>query len=280
MSLRRRVHKAIQTAKILARPRSLGTVLCLRQAGRTGGSHYSDEALPLHLRGLDFPLYCRPGTSDYVTFQEIFVQDGGEYTDFLSSVQEPVDYILDLGTNVGYSIGFFVREWPQARVTGVEPFAPNVRMAKKSLAPLIERGQVTLHHALIGAEVGQAALVIGGGGGANELRKGADLSSESEEALESVPVRPVAQILEEERPEGKIDILKCDIEGGEAEVFAHCASWIQRVRHLVVELHEGRDEAWLQRRLRENGGRFELQGIQKGHGDAVLVWCRSEAEDN
>jgi len=85
MSLRRRIRKAIQTAKILENPCSFGTVLRLRQAGRTAGSHHPDEALPLNLRGLDFPLYCRPGTSDYVTFQEIFVQDGGEYTNLCES---------------------------------------------------------------------------------------------------------------------------------------------------------------------------------------------------
>jgi hypothetical protein len=43
-----------------------------------------------------------------------------------------------------------------------------------------------------------------------------------------------------------------------------------------VELHEGRDETWLQDRLRENGGRFDLRGVQQGYGDAVLVWFRSE----
>ncbi|PQJ34739.1 hypothetical protein BSZ35_09130 [Salinibacter sp. 10B] len=276
MSIRQWVRKVIQTAKILEHPCSFETVLRLRKAGRTGGSRHPEEALPLNLRGLDFPLYCRPGTSDYVTFQEIFVQDGGEYTDFLPSVREPVEYILDLGTNVGFSIGFFVREWPQAQVTGVEPYTPNVRMAEKSLAPLIESGQVTICHALVGTETGQAALASGGAGGANELRKCADPSSESREILERVPVRPVTEILDEERPEGAIDILKCDIEGGEGEVFSKCAPWIHRVRHLVVELHEGRDETWLQDRLRENGGRFDLRGVQQGYGDAVLVWFRSE----
>ncbi len=35
-----------------------------------------------------------------------------------------------------------------------------------------------------------------------------------------------------------IDLLKCDIEGAEQEVFADCASWLHRVRNLVIELHE------------------------------------------
>jgi FkbM family methyltransferase len=275
MGLKRRVKKATRIATLLAHPRSISSVLRLRQSGRTGGSHHPKDALPLDLRGLNFPLYCRPGTSDYVTFREIFVSDGGEYTAFLEDVREPVDYILDLGTNVGYAIAFFLREWPNARVTGIEPYGPNVRMAKKSLAPLIERGQVKIHHGFAGAEAGRAALTAGGAGGVNELRKSADASSNSEEMSESAPVLPVAKVLAEDRPNGKVDILKCDVEGGETDIFMNCSSWIKRVRHLVVELHEGRDVEWIQSRLRENGGCFELQGTQKGHGNAILTWFRS-----
>ena len=36
---------------------------------------------------------------------------------------------------------------------------------------------------------------------------------------------------------GEVDLLKCDIEGTEKELFAGCAPWIGRVRHLAVETH-------------------------------------------
>lgn len=35
----------------------------------------------------------------------------------------------------------------------------------------------------------------------------------------------------------EIDVLKCDIEGAEAELFADCREWIGRVRTMVVECH-------------------------------------------
>jgi len=38
-------------------------------------------------------------------------------------------------------------------------------------------------------------------------------------------------------PGARIDVLKCDIEGSETEVFKDCSSWIRRVRCMAVEVH-------------------------------------------
>jgi hypothetical protein len=34
-----------------------------------------------------------------------------------------------------------------------------------------------------------------------------------------------------------IDLMKIDIEGAEVDVFANCSSWIDKVRHIIIETH-------------------------------------------
>lgn len=245
----------------------------IRGSGWEGGEYNVKNAVPVRVNGLEFPMYLRPGTYDYITFREMFVsRENGEYSSFIEEVKGPVNYILDVGTNSGYSIGFFLREWPAARVTGVEPFEPNVRLAQKSLANLIEKGQVRLHHCFAGSSSGEAPLVSGESGGSNTFRKGDQTSNDRGEVVESCPVRSISDILAADRPEGSIDVMKCDVEGGEREIFDSCAPWISRVRYIVIELHGGLDESWLRDKISRNGATLNVRGSREGHGDAKLVW--------
>lgn len=57
---------------------------------------------------------------------------------------------------------------------------------------------------------------------------------------------------------GSIDILKCDIEGAEVELFDECSSWIGRVCSMVVECHDGFTAGALADMLRRNGGNFTV----------------------
>ena len=54
--------------------------------------------------------------------------------------------------------------------------------------------------------------------------------------LEST-VLTIPELLRNGYSAASIDILKCDIEGSEVELFGNCQNWIGRVRALVVGLH-------------------------------------------
>ena len=56
---------------------------------------------------------------------------------------------------------------------------------------------------------------------------------------ESVPVITMNELVESHLTHETIDLLKCDIEGAEKELFQNCADWIWRVRNIVIELHFG-----------------------------------------
>jgi FkbM family methyltransferase len=250
--------------------RSLRAAIELYRTGRVGGDLGTANLRTLTLRDGRTHLHLRPGTSDFTVFLELFVLE--EYAAAPRLVAGDVRWIVDLGTNVGLSLAYFRRLWPGAKFIGVEPEVTNLDVARRNHANAIESGEGFLHRAVAGGEPGYAWLGKGGFGGGNELRRVDELAAAV--AGEQVPVITVPDLMTQHGVE-TIDLLKCDIEGGEASVFRDCASWIGRVRHLVVETHGELDATWLMSRLNAGGQRFEQLQVERKHADALsLVWAR------
>ncbi len=91
---------------------------------------------------------------------------------------------------------------------------------------------------------------------------------------ESVPVRSLADILQQEPVFENVDLIKCDVEGAESEIFSSCAPWIRKIRFLVVETHPPYNAERLQGDLAGNGARFELQHLRK-NGPNALSFLRN-----
>ena len=53
---------------------------------------------------------------------------------------------------------------------------------------------------------------------------------------ETVPCVSIPSLLAKAKWD-RIDLMKCDVEGTEKELFADCAAWIHKVKHLIVETH-------------------------------------------
>lgn len=60
-------------------------------------------------------------------------------------------------------------------------------------------------------------------------------ASQTEDEL--IEALTLPQILTGRGMDGMIDLLKCNIEGAEEELFSHCAEWIGRVRRMAVQVH-------------------------------------------
>ena len=72
-----------------------------------------------------------------------------------------------------------------------------------------------------------------------------------------VAVIPMSAVLDE--LPGRIDLLKCDIEGAEEELFADCSSWLPLLIGVAsVECHGRFGQAELLRLVRENGGEADV----------------------
>lgn len=147
------------------------------------------------------------------------------YTDILAARKIPL--IIDCGANIGLSSQYFAREFPEARILGVEPDAANIAMAKRNCA---EFGNIELHHAAIGSEEGFVAIedatVDANAFRVNRVDEGV-----------GIELRTIPGLLAESR-ETELFIVKVDIEGFERDLFESATDWIEKCDVLIVELHD------------------------------------------
>lgn len=186
------------------------------------------EIVSLHPRRAQHPVLARVNSSDLDVFGTVF--SGGEYAPL--DDEDDVAFVIDGGSNVGYSAAWFLSTFPDAVVCSIEPDSDNVAMLRRNLAPYGDR-----------AVIMQAALwseptmleVVGG------YRDGREWSRQVKRStgggLNAVPAVTVAQVRDELGFQ-RISILKLDIEGAEAELFKCSGTWIDSVDVLVAELHD------------------------------------------
>ncbi len=217
----------------------------------------------VRLRNHDQPFYLRLGTSDWLVLQEIFID--GEYNTLIGLNLRDVKTVVDLGANIGLSVRLWQEKFPGAKVVAVEPDAGNMSVCKQNVGtgPSLfsccvagVRRKVSLEN----NPMGEWAFRMGEAKGAATI-----------DAL------TLPDILEQAKSDGPIDLLKCDIEGAEEELFAHAAPWISRVQTMVVELHPPYGLDQFQAHLRAADTRpWVCQVINPG-GDPMVVIARRSA---
>ncbi|HEY2908823.1 MAG TPA: FkbM family methyltransferase [Gemmataceae bacterium] len=176
--------------------------------------------------GFRYPLYFRPGGSDPHVIDQVFLRR--EYA--CIAAIPGVEYIVDCGANIGCSTYYLLHHYPKARALVVEPDASNMAVCRRNLAPFGDRV------IYIGAGIWSAAgsLVIDRGKGA-EWAIQVRLAQPSERA--DIPAVTIADVMALANFP-RIDVLKIDIEGAEAEVFGESSSkWLPAVRNMAIELH-------------------------------------------
>lgn len=193
---------------------------------------FLNQANPYKLisKNAQFPLLCRPNTSDRDVFGQIFLEREYSCLDDLSNV----DLVIDCGANVGYSSAYFLTRFPTCKVICVEPDLSNFMLLEKNLAPYKER--VKLLRSGIWSH--PAALKIL----ENPYRDGREWTVQVRECKpEEKPEIQAIDIgtLLRESGQSKISILKMDIEGAEAVVFSkNYEFWLSCVDNMVIELHD------------------------------------------
>ena len=84
----------------------------------------------------------------------------------------------------------------------------------------------------------------------------------------------IPQILSRAGMSGTIDLLKCDIEGAEAELFKNCSVWIGKVQELVVEVHHPYTTDMLIKHIRAGGSDLKVYHTSSKSGPAVVFLSR------
>ena len=113
----------------------------------------------------------------------------------------------------------------------VEPDAENCDLIRRNCAPLISGGRMDVVRGFVAAADGAATI------DRSDQSWGFKKSAPASTGQESIPCVSVPTLLADRPHMATIDLLKCDIEGSEAELFADCAAWIGRVRNVIIEVH-------------------------------------------
>jgi len=189
--------------------------------------------LPLYIKGQQQPVWIRSGTSDLRVFWQVFIQQ--QYARTLACVRDG-DLIVDCGANVGFTALYFLARYPNLQIIAVEPDPANVELCKKNLAAYGDR--VTLVQAAVWPRAER--LSLGGQQAGNEW--GISVAPSPGGPVQSVTIPDLL----ERSGRNTIDLLKVDIEGAEASVFAQDCPWLENVKAIAIELHGQRcaDAFW------------------------------------
>jgi FkbM family methyltransferase len=173
----------------------------------------------------------RGGTSDVLVFRELFLENC--YRGAIEAIRLSDDRlrILDCGANIGLFAVLCARSFVSPSLVCVEPDPGNLEMLQTNIAKL--RVDVTTVPAFLGGCNGLGYLYDCGDG-----EWGFKLSRTPVAGVQPASILDIPSLMKLAGWE-KIDLLKMDIEGAEAEVFANNESWIDFVDSMIVEIHGG-----------------------------------------
>lgn len=136
------------------------------------------------------------------------------------------EVVLDLGANIGLTSLWLDSRFKPRKLVAVEPSPENVRLARKNLAQ--SAGEVVLLEAAAGSTDGFAEFSA-----ARDSNRGSVLFATDGKTR----VVSMATLFKEAGIGPRIDLLKVDIEGGEAELFSRNLDWLDNVQNIIVEFH-------------------------------------------
>lgn len=181
----------------------------------------------LRSRRANFPVRSRPGTSDWDSFKQVFLQ--WEYAP-VTGPPAPA-WVIDCGANVGYASVWFLSAFPAAQLVAVEPDPDNYACLVENLRPYGSRARAI--HGAIWSHDTTLALST------ETFRDGRAWSRQVHPGGDGPKVPAVClERLLEEIGSTQATLVKMDIEGTETVLFReHPEQWLNRVSCLAIELH-------------------------------------------
>jgi FkbM family methyltransferase len=212
--------------KILMRSRSLRfTADMLRQ---------SPTSSLAKLRWSARDVFYRSGTADPFVLYQVLLKGGKKAEYFVPSALRP-KIILDIGSNIGASIIYFHRQFPDARIFGFEPHPETFPILERNVGHL--RGVRVFNYGL-GATNQRVAVR------ADKVNFGAfnTRGSFKDRGYPAAPVECDVRRLDDILRElglVHVDLIKIDCEGAEADVFSTLPDAIlNQCQWIVGEFHD------------------------------------------
>jgi len=188
--------------------------------------------------------------NDWLIFNEIFTN--GEYDkvfEFLN-LDKPKPIIVDLGANVGYFtlkvMDYLLQRGIQDfKVYSIEASSNNFFQLKNRMCQKILEGKYKLIHGLIGYKSGSSVLSTQTDHFGYQVTKDAKIG----ERTDFVDIENILQ-----NDEGRINLLKCDIEGSEEIFLESYPLLLERIDLAVFEFHAGASNIDLCREYLQKAG--------------------------
>ncbi len=143
----------------------------------------------------------------------------------------PIEVIFDVGANVGETVRWFRRAFPEARIIAFEPIQATFSQLQANVGRL---PRVTALNVALGAEPGEAVVHLQARARGNSLNPAVNQPT-SEGRAEVVQVETVANSA---RKLGisRIDFLKIDTEGYELQVLAGAKDFLPTTTFIYAEI--------------------------------------------
>ena len=156
-------------------------------------------------------------------------------------------FIVDIGANVGVT-ALVLAQIPRAHVTCYEPDPENCALLRDN----IERNglrNVSVRQAAVAGSNGKLQFQLHAESTGGSLAGNGATSGAQTLTVDAVTLDRVL----EESPNGEIDLLKCDCEGGEYELLERFTPELaQRIHNLTIEVHDldqRRNIGWISQKL-------------------------------
>lgn len=192
----------------------------------------SDALARLHWHGRT--IYYRPGTTDPLVLQQVLLKTGRKAEYYLPPGFQPA-VIVDVGSNIGASILYFHHQYPNATIIGFEPHPATFAVLQKNVENL---RNVTVFNCGLGAAPAQIELpdeAINFGAFSTKGRRRPQVDPSKTVRCE---IRTLDTVMRE-LGISRIDLIKIDCEGAEADVFAGLSPPVlEQCQWIVGELHD------------------------------------------
>ncbi|MGC4054291.1 MAG: FkbM family methyltransferase [Paludibaculum sp.] len=188
---------------------------------------------------------------DWLAFQQVFIDE--EYRWDGNAPRT----ILDAGANCGFATLWLASRFPDAQLCSVEPHPKLAASLRRALTSNSVRSTVV--EAALTPSDGKATLFQGALSTAHSLLAGMPLGGSGTLEVDTVSMPSLLERLGWQQ----VDLLKLDIEGGEAAVLAGSPAWLQRVGGIVGEIHGAYTPQRLSADLKPAGFRVETRGSRQ-----------------
>ena len=169
--------------------------------------------------------YLRPNTTDYYTFDQVFLRD--QYNISLPFVPST---IIDAGANIGLASVYFAHRFPKANIVAIEPSKSNFLVVQKNIINYSQIKALCMglwnkdtHLEIIDTDLNENAFMV------------KETFADNKNAIEAISINTILKL----NNWHTIDILKIDIEGSEKEVFEQGYElWLPKTKAIIVEIHD------------------------------------------